>query len=89
MTTALITGASGFIGGHLAETLHRRGARVRCLVRRPQACPHLRQLGVEQVADDEAPVAGFIQGVVPAIVVARGERWSVHLAVGGWAGRGR
>ncbi|HET9094042.1 MAG TPA: NAD(P)H-binding protein [Solirubrobacteraceae bacterium] len=29
----LVTGATGFIGGHLAERLARRGLRVRCMVR--------------------------------------------------------
>ena len=33
MTTALVTGASGFIGSHLVEELGDRGYRVRCLVR--------------------------------------------------------
>lgn len=32
--TTLITGATGFIGSHLAEALLQRGHRVRCLVRR-------------------------------------------------------
>jgi nucleoside-diphosphate-sugar epimerase len=31
--TALVTGASGFIGSHLVEMLVARGWRVRCLVR--------------------------------------------------------
>jgi nucleoside-diphosphate-sugar epimerase len=35
MPFALVTGASGFIGGHVAEGLARRGWRVRCLVRDP------------------------------------------------------
>jgi nucleoside-diphosphate-sugar epimerase len=33
--TEIVTGASGFIGGHLVDALASRGEEVRCLVRRP------------------------------------------------------
>lgn len=33
MSRALVTGASGFIGGHLVEALRKRGDSVRCLIR--------------------------------------------------------
>ncbi len=36
-TLALVTGASGFVGGHLASRLLREGYRVKLLLRRPQA----------------------------------------------------
>src|SRR5258707_870863 len=35
--TAIVTGANGFIGGHLVEALVAVGEDVRCLVRRPGA----------------------------------------------------
>lgn len=47
-----VTGASGFIGGHLAQVLVERGYRVRALVRQPDRAPHLHALGVEVVAGD-------------------------------------
>ncbi len=35
--TILLTGATGYVGGRLLEPLTRRGYRVRCLARRPEA----------------------------------------------------
>ncbi|MCO6455194.1 MAG: NAD-dependent epimerase/dehydratase family protein [Pirellulaceae bacterium] len=51
MQRVLITGATGFIGSHLAAECSRRGYRVRCLVRRPPH-PALSELGLEQVEGD-------------------------------------
>lgn len=51
-TSALVTGATGFIGGHLAEELSRRGWRVRCLVRQASDTSRLETLGVELVRGD-------------------------------------
>jgi len=48
----LITGASGFIGGHLAERLVRDGWRVRCLVRATSDTSQLDGLDVELVVGD-------------------------------------
>lgn len=47
MQKVLITGATGFIGKHLAKTLSQEGFRVSALVRNPKACQDLRDLGVE------------------------------------------
>lgn len=44
---ALITGATGFIGSHLAEQLHRKGYTLRCLVRPTSNLRWLRHLPVE------------------------------------------
>jgi nucleoside-diphosphate-sugar epimerase len=48
----LITGASGFIGGHLVECLVREGHRVRCLVRPTSDTARLERLDVELVDGD-------------------------------------
>lgn len=45
--TALITGASGFVGGHLAERLARDGWTVRALVRASSNTARLKELGAE------------------------------------------
>jgi nucleoside-diphosphate-sugar epimerase len=50
----LITGATGFIGGHLAQRLVRQGHAVRCLVRESSDTSRLEQLGVETVLGDLA-----------------------------------
>ncbi|MGH2865749.1 MAG: NAD-dependent epimerase/dehydratase family protein [Solirubrobacteraceae bacterium] len=48
----LITGASGFIGSHLANRLHREGRPVRCLVRASSDTSLLEALGVEIAVGD-------------------------------------
>ena len=48
----LVTGATGFLGGHLVRELVARGSSVRALARSPEAAAPLRQLGVEVVAGD-------------------------------------
>lgn len=49
MPTAFITGATGFIGGHLAAGLVARGWRVKALVRPSSKVERLSTLGVEQL----------------------------------------
>jgi nucleoside-diphosphate-sugar epimerase len=49
---ALITGATGFIGSHLAEALTRQGWEVRCLVRRPSGLGWVENLDVQLVRGD-------------------------------------
>lgn len=52
MKTALVTGASGFIGGHLARRLLEHGYQVRCLVRHHSSRQRLEPLGVQFVYGD-------------------------------------
>lgn len=48
----LITGATGLLGSHIAEQLHRRGEPIRVLVRRGSDTSFLDTLGVEKVYGD-------------------------------------
>lgn len=48
----LVTGASGFLGGHLTEELVNRGYRVRAFVRRTSDTRLLKELGVELFTGD-------------------------------------
>jgi dihydroflavonol-4-reductase len=50
--SVLVTGASGFIGGHLVRVLIARGCRVSCLVRATSRVDALRAVGAELIACD-------------------------------------
>lgn len=66
MKSVLITGASGFIGGHLACRLRQEGYQVRCLVRRSSQRQRLEGQGIEfhygDVTDKQS-VQAAVQGV--------------------------
>jgi dihydroflavonol-4-reductase len=71
--SVLVTGASGFIGGHLAEALVARGCRVRCLVRASSRTERLRTLDVELVQGDVGDadsLAAAVRGVDTVFHVA-------------------
>lgn len=55
-----ITGASGFIGGRLAERLLAAGRKVRVLARRP--LPELERLGAEAITGDLRDAAALCRG---------------------------
>jgi dihydroflavonol-4-reductase len=56
VSTIFLTGATGFIGGHLLKALVTEGAKVRCLVRKSSSRRNLKGLPVEEVeADLRAP----------------------------------
>ncbi len=52
MTTAFVTGGSGFIGGALIDRLHREGWEVRALARSDAAAERVRERGAEPVRGD-------------------------------------
>ena len=62
---ALVTGATGFVGSHLAEALRARGDEVTALVRSPAKAAALGPLGVRAIAgdlDDPASLARAVEG---------------------------
>jgi len=67
-----VTGATGFVGRHIAAVLTRRGHAVRALVRRPTQARTLESLGVELVPGDLADVAALT-------TLTRGAHAVVHL----------
>jgi nucleoside-diphosphate-sugar epimerase len=52
MRRVLVTGASGFIGGHVVHALHSRGIGARCLVRRSSRLDFIQPLAPELVIGD-------------------------------------
>ncbi|HEX2094579.1 MAG TPA: NAD-dependent epimerase/dehydratase family protein [Longimicrobiaceae bacterium] len=79
--SALITGATGFVGSHLVERLAASGWRLRALVRRTSEVAHLERHGVERVVGslaDPDSIACGAEGVevvfhLAAVTAAPGE----------------
>jgi nucleoside-diphosphate-sugar epimerase len=70
----LLTGGSGFLGGHLAEALVADGHRVRALIRASSPTAHLSSLGVELVRGDVGDLEslpGAVSGI-DAVIHAAG-----------------
>ncbi len=57
--TVLVTGASGFIGGHVCEVLAARGVKVRALVRKTSDVSHLGAPGISLVYGDLSDAASL------------------------------
>ena len=62
---ALVTGASGFLGGHLAETLIGQGEEVFVLVRSSSSTSHLSHLPVRAVIGDLTDPASLLRAMEP------------------------
>src|SRR5678815_2056760 len=70
----LLTGATGYVGGHLVQSLEHHGYRLRCLARRPE---FLRQ----KVASSTEVVAGDMldrRSLDPALQGVRVAYYLVH-----------
>ncbi|MHB8243232.1 MAG: NAD(P)H-binding protein [Solirubrobacteraceae bacterium] len=78
-TQALVTGATGFIGGRLATALLASGVQVRCLVRDPARASHLRDAGCELRQGDVTDAAS-LEGIGEGVDVAY---FLIHAMAGG------
>ena len=65
----LITGASGFLGGHLVEAFRREGYEVRAMVRRTSKTGLLDSSGAETVVGDLFDPESLAQAVAGTDVV--------------------
>ena len=65
----LVTGGSGFVGGHVVHELRARDLRVRCLARDPRKGAKLAALGCELVQGDVTDPPGLRRAVEGADVV--------------------
>jgi nucleoside-diphosphate-sugar epimerase len=63
---AFVTGATGFIGGHVARKLRERGDEVVALVRSPEKADALRDLGCELIEGDLSSTEAITRGVKDA-----------------------
>ena len=66
---AFVTGATGFIGGHVARMLRERGDDVVALVRSPEKAGELRDLGCELIEGDLSSVDAIGRGAEGADAV--------------------
>lgn len=82
MKTVLVTGASGFVGGHIVEALARQGVRARCLVRPTSRLDFIRPWSPELVFGDVASKAALEEAVagVDGVVHGAGVTRALSLA---------
>ncbi|HVM56025.1 MAG TPA: complex I NDUFA9 subunit family protein [Gaiellaceae bacterium] len=78
--TVLVTGATGFVGGHVAHALRARGVPVRALVREPSRASRLGAWGVELVRGDVTDTASLaaacedVDTVIHLVSIITGKR---------------
>ena len=75
MAKVLVTGASGFIGGHLVRRLVARGYSVSCLVRATSRAEDLRTVGAQIITCDVTDREG-----VAGAISSSNARFVFHLA---------
>ena len=85
MTTALVSGATGFLGGHLVQHLLDRDYRVRALYRSESSLANLTGLDIQTCrgdVTDPASLASALQGQVDLVfhVAASTASWRPHFA---------
>jgi len=82
MKTVLVTGASGFVGGHVVEALVRNGIRPRCLVRRNSRLDFITNWSPELVFGDVSALSSLETAVkgVDGIVHCAGVTHALSLA---------
>lgn len=63
----LLTGGTGFVGGHLADELLKDSVRIRCLVRDPEKAGRLAAAGCEIVRGDVLDPSSILNAITPEI----------------------
>lgn len=78
--TTLVTGGTGFVGGHVVDALRQAGVPVRCLVRERRKARRLEDTGCELVDGDMTDPAGLrravdgVEAVVHLVAIRQGRR---------------